>query len=196
MKTIKLFTIITLLSMLILIGCETTKPSTKVGDIISFGGHQWRVLDIENNRALIISQNIVEQRQYHTSDTSITWSECSLRTYLNGAFYNSFSSKDRNRIVQVTNTNPNNPYYGTNGGPNTLDKIFLLSLDEAQSYFYGAADRVATWNGSASWWWLRSPGSHGSTANTVSSDGILDDYYYSGAVYGTGGVRPALWLSL
>ena len=169
-----------------------------IGDIIQFGAHQWRVLDIQDGRALIISVNILERRVYHTSNTSITWSECSLRTYLNGTFYNSdsFSAADRSRIAQVTIPNPNNPTYGTNGGPATLDRIFLLSIAEAQQYFDSNADRVATYDGTASWWWLRSPGSYGGDASGVLLDGrvhVLGLYVYN--ILG-GGVRPALWVNL
>ena len=49
--------------------------------------------------------------------------------------------------------------------------------------------------GTASWWWLRSPGNDSYSAAYVDADGDLDvDGYY--VHHGTGGVRPALWLNL
>ena len=178
--------------------CGTANVSVtiiSVGDIIPFGGHNWRVLVIDNNRALIISQNVLERRAYHTSYTNITWEYCTLRTYLNGTFYNSFSAADRARIHQVTNQNPNNPTCGTPGGNPTQDRIFLLSIAEAQQYFSSNADRIATYNGSAVWWWLRSPGDDSIAAAYVYGSG--DIYMYGSYVGGTdGGVRPALWLNL
>ena len=186
-----------------------------IGDIITFGAYDWRILDIQGGRALVVSENILEHRQYHTSSSSITWAECSLRAYLNGEFYNSnaFTNADRARIVQVTNVNENNQWYGTNGGANTQDRIFLLSIAEVVQYFGDSgqldnrppgvwyiddqfnSNRIATFNGSASWWWLRSPGYDTRTASSVYDDGNL--YMDGNNVYSlSNGVRPALWLNL
>ena len=163
----------------------------------TFGGIVWQILcrDTLNNRILIITRDIMEQRSYHTSGTAITWENSSLRDYLNGTFYDTFSVADRARIYEVTNENPNNPTYGTSGGNPTQDRIFLLSIAEAQQYFHSNADRVATFNGSASWWWLRSPGIY----NFLASDVDLDGYFFMIGFYvnhTSGGVRPALWLNL
>ena len=37
----------------------------QVGDKIVFDRYEWRILDIQNNTALIITEDIVEQRAYH-----------------------------------------------------------------------------------------------------------------------------------
>ena len=37
----------------------------KIGSLLSFGSYNWRVLDIQNNTALIITEEIIEQRPYH-----------------------------------------------------------------------------------------------------------------------------------
>ncbi|WP_281391335.1 hypothetical protein [Alkalicella caledoniensis] len=37
----------------------------QVGDKIVFGRYEWCVLDIQNNAALIITEDIVEKRPYH-----------------------------------------------------------------------------------------------------------------------------------
>ena len=186
-----------------------------VGDIITFGAYEWRVLDIQDDKALIVSENILEGKAYHSTGRSITWSVCSLRAYLNGEFYNSsaFSNEDRSRIFEVTNVNENNQWYGTPGGENTLDKIFLLSIAEVVQYFgdsgqlanpelapseWGIDDqynsnRIATHNGEAYWWWLRSPGYDSNSASSVGSDGGI--LMYGPYVDYFGGVRPALWLN-
>ena len=169
--------------------------AVQIGDIITFGAYEWRVLDIQDGMALLISQNVLERRVYHTPNVIITWENCSLRSYLNGDFYNAFNASDRNRIVQVTNQNPNNPTYGTPGGNPTQDRIFLLSISEAQGYFSSNSDRIATYNWIASWWWLRSPGLNSIGASSVNNDGRI--YLGGGNVsYENGGVRPALWLNL
>ena len=190
--------------------------NSQIGTIISFGNYNWRVLDIQSGQALIVSENIIEQRVYHNSNTGITWAGCSLRAYLNDDFYNSsaFSNEDRSRIVQVTNVNLNNQWYGTNGGVNTQDMIFILSIAEVVQYFGDSghlanqtgfgngfindeynSNRIATFNGSDYWWWLRSPGDHNLFVSYVSHYGHI--YMPGGDVnHNHGGVRPALWLNL
>lgn len=54
----------------------------QAGDNISFGSYDWRVLDIQNNTALIITEHIIEQRIYHEASKDITRADCSLRKYL------------------------------------------------------------------------------------------------------------------
>ena len=173
-----------------------TSTTVQIGQIIQFGTHQWRVLDIQEGRAKIISVNVLELRAYHTSYVDINWSQCSLRTYLNGTFLNSdvFTAADRIRITQVTIQNPNNPY-GIPGGPATLDRIFLLSIAEAQQYFDNDSDRIAYLYGSAFGWWLRSPG-----YSRYGAAYVFDGGYISVGGFNVnnpiGGVRPALWLNL
>ena len=105
-------------------------------------------------------------------------------------------------------------YYGTDGGEDTEDSIFLLSLKEAYHYFSDSADRMAAPTGyairrgasvsseflvgngeGAGWWWLRSPGFVSSRAANVLPDGDVDEY---GNLVDDSGVsvRPALWLNL
>ena len=77
----------------------------------------------------------------------------------------------------MLNTNPGNPTYGVPGGNNTVDRIFLLSITEVQQYFNNDADRIARFNGTASWWWLRSPGRYTFSATYVN---IVGDIYLLG----------------
>ena len=216
MKTMKYRLIIFLVIVLVLLINSCGRISAPSVDslkmianfeYITFAGREWIVLERNAGRALVISKDILFQRQYHTSNVSITWENSSIRAYLNGEFYNSFSAADRNRIVEVTNTNENNQYYGTNGGSSTQDRIFLLSFKEVVKYFgdsgkrgYWINDqynsiRIATYNGSASCWWLRSPGYYTNYACYVSDDGYIG--LSGNNVNNTsGGVRPALWLNL
>jgi len=59
----------------------------KVESTMPFGDYHWRILDRQNNTALMITENIIEQRAYHDVYKEITWADCSLRKYLNGEFY-------------------------------------------------------------------------------------------------------------
>ena len=111
---------------------DNSKDMTTVGQRnVRFGKYNWRVLDIQNEKALLLTEDIIGFRLYGGS----TWEGCALREYLNGAFLQTLSSSEQSRIVSVANTNPDNPWYGTSGGRNTTDKIFLLSIDEVVKYF-------------------------------------------------------------
>ncbi|MDF2873128.1 MAG: hypothetical protein K0R05_4703, partial [Anaerocolumna sp.] len=109
----------------------------QVGDKIVFGKYEWRVLDMQSNTALIITEDIIEQRAYHDAYKDITWADCSLRKYLNNEFFDKFAAADKSRITPVINKNPDNQWYGSNGGADTRDSIFLLSLEEVTCQYFG-----------------------------------------------------------
>ena len=44
----------------------------KTGDIYKFAGIDWRVLDVQGDQALLLSDLILEQRNYHNTNTAIT----------------------------------------------------------------------------------------------------------------------------
>lgn len=154
----------------------------QIGDKIAFGRYQWRVLDIQDNTALLVTEYIIEQCAYHDAYKDITWADCSLRKYLNGEFYDKFDVTDKARIITVLNKNSDNQWYGSKGGVDTRDNIFLLSLEEVCQYFGDSLSKLQNrgknqryWferkdeNNSkrlarlqdkewCCWWWLRSPG--------------------------------------
>ena len=168
--------------------CDSTKSKkTKVGDIISFGAYEWRVLDIRDDHALIITKDIIMQKRFD-SDSSI-WVNSEIRAYLNDDFYNSFTSENRVRIRETQLKIVGQEY--------TLDNVFLLSIQEAVEYFENNdTARKALFNSSAAWWWLRSP-FHSHHVYYVSSKGTLCLEWHDNPVhYDDGGVRPALWLKL
>ena len=171
----------------------------QVGDKISFGSYEWRVLDIQNNTALIITEYIIEQRAYHNAYKDITWADCSLRKYLNSEFCDRFSATEKSRIIPVLNKNPDNQWYGTKGGTDTQDSIFLLSIEETvcryfgdsssklynpgknQRYWFERKDknnskriaRLESRKEGSWWWWLRSPGRVSIKAVYIHGDGNI-----------------------
>lgn len=184
-------------------------------DKVKFGKYDWIVLCKQDDKALIITEKIIEKRPYHHEECETTWGTCDLRKYLNGEFYESFGAEDRARIVKVTNENPNNQWDGTDGGNSTDDYIFLLSIDEVVKYFgdsgkletkqfgpkgeawwfddqYNTA-RQAKYGSKNAWWWLRSPGYISSRAAYISISGNV--HIHGETFKGNGGgIRPALWL--
>ena len=194
----------------------------QTGDKIVFGEYEWRVLDIKNNAALIITEYIIESRPYHEAAQDITWADCSLRKYLNGEFYDSFSGADKSRIILTASKNLDNQWYGTKSGEDTQDSIFLLRIEEAACKYFGDSSAILLSPGNQKYkywfnrkdennikrltngsWWLRSPGRtnrvaayiHGLAPNQLDSSGGCVGVNGNG-VAGLGGVRPALWLKL
>ena len=203
-----------------------------VGDIVTFGKYpqathepeaiSWRVLDVDstNRKMLLLSEYVLDAKPYNTSYTSITWEKCTLRTWLNGTFKTTaFTSSEQQFILQTPLTNPNNPNYGTVGGNDTYDDVFLLALADATNTAYFAdnavrmalATKYAIINGICAFkpsidvrrcvnvqcsalWWLRSPGSKSNRTAEVDDEGFVD--YEGGDVTGKAiGVRPALWVN-
>ena len=127
---------------------QTNKPqNVTIGSNMSFGSYDWRVLDIQGGRALLLSELALEERAYHEECTAITWENCTLRHYLNNEFFfNTFNAEERGRIHRGTVINNDNPWTfakrgfldNAPGGNNTQDHIFLLSIEEVVCYFGGA----------------------------------------------------------
>ncbi|MDR1135438.1 MAG: DUF6273 domain-containing protein [Clostridiales Family XIII bacterium] len=116
---------------------------------INFGGYKWRVLKIRNDRALLLTEGIIDRRTYNAKQAPVTWESCTLRQYLNGEFFREFNSHEQAVILETRHSNPNNQWYGTRGGNDTADKVFLLSIDEVVKYFGDSGD-LANHKG---WYW-------------------------------------------
>ena len=194
-----------------------------VGDKIIFGTYEqdndtsngaedieWLVLAKENNKILVISDKALDCQRYNNiGGYKTTWALCSLRKWLNDSFFNAAFSEEERALIQSTTVSADrNPkYYSTDPGNATTDKVFLLSINEAEKYFsddqarvcaptaYAKADREHLYTTSTVCsWWLRSPGSYPSKAAFVLISGIVNnvgcdvsfDLYF---------IRPALWIS-
>ena len=116
-----------------------------VGDIIQFGLYDWLVLDVQGNQALIITEGtVLLSFVYHMAVRDVTWETSHMRHWLNGEiFYTEFSWREQARIAETYVINNNNPwdflkthgYANAPGGNNTVDRLFLLSIDEVLRYF-------------------------------------------------------------
>lgn len=186
----------------------TIKPY-KVGDILHFGEYNWRILKLEENgTTTIICNEIVSKMAYHNRKIGITWERSDIRKYLNNTFYGKFSISQQRAIISTEINNPFNEKYFTHGGLSTIDRVFLLSIDEAKNYFANDTDRIAKQGKEATWWWLRSPGSHPDHAafvyngGSISLDGEVSVYTYGNQYgmrfigYRVGGVRPVVVINL
>lgn len=183
---------------------------------LDFGGHIWHVLERRNKNMLLLSENVIELGKYHNNFENITWSNSSVRQYLNTNFYNRFNISLQSQILKTKLSNNNNPWTGTNAGPRTLDNIFLLSIEEvlkymgdsgqlknaANKFFINDAfneDRKALFiDNSPSRWFLRTPGNYQNFISVVTSDGKIsvtgDFVNRSTTELFNIGIRPAMWI--
>lgn len=161
---------------------------------------KWRVLSNANGQLFLLSDQNLDVFQYHTEKENVTWETSTMRSWLNGYgaasniggdsgtdytndnfLDNAFSGKEQTAIAETAVVNDANTDYGTDGGNNTNDCIFLLSIDEIynRNYFptytnfstnteyVAAGGKLGSGMygaGEADWWWLRSPGFDNSTA--------------------------------
>ncbi len=205
---------------------EAAKKSSfklEVGNAITLGTYEqddntangvepieWRVLAVEDNKALVISEYCLDAKPYNEEDEDVTWETCTLRDWLNDDFYNSaFTAGEKAKIQSTRLKNPDNPKYGTQGGNDTTDKVFLLSYDEAEKYFESNEDRMAKptdyaiakdiliddYFGGSCYWRLRSPGDGSNFTGYVNYDGYVSSSGLN-VDFSHGGVRPAMWVDV
>lgn len=222
-RSLRMVLIIAVVAVLVLLtfpagsSAESSQPAS--GDVIFFGHYEqdnqngnglepirWIVLAVFNDKALVISESILDVKKYEDSGRDATWETCSLRTWLNEEFFNSaFSAEEKKVILTRTLNTEDNPEWDTDGGNNTVDKVFLLSMEdtlEEREYFSDDESRQASSTPYAEArgqqtgdWWLRSPGDdHGKAAyvnalGQVRAAGIYVDVEYVG-------VRPGLVIDL
>lgn len=116
------------------------------------------MLSVNGNDAFLIADCNLDSQPYNTTKTDVTWETSTIRSWLNGykASYNAnginyssnnfigkaFTSAEQKAINQVTVVNHDNPEYETEGGNDTKDKVFLLSIEEATVTISGVTYKV------------------------------------------------------
>ena len=212
-----------IIGMLILLGITGffvyNKSEYKVGKTIEFGNYpqdkdgtekpiEWIVMKKEGNQVLLLSKYVLDAKPYNEEFEDVTWETSDIRQWLNNEFYTTaFNKTEKAKIQTSLIKNEDNSEYGTSGGNDTEDKVFLLSEKEAETLFSDEEERIAKATEYAeksgvyvnkekvAWWWLRSPGYHGHHAAVVNKYGWVDRDGSCVSIY-SGGVRPALHLNL
>lgn len=167
-----------------------------IGDVINFGNYEWKVLDIEGGKALIITKEIIMQMPYHLKHEPVSWDTSSLRAYLNKDFYDTFSIDEKRKIIPTLNNNNGNRWYFLKEENKTLDNVFILSLEEMvgpyfndsrhlldnkgknQRYWFERKDinnelRKSTYLGHNRWYWVRTNGRLNISAVYIHRDGNI-----------------------
>lgn len=160
--------------------------SSSTGDTIYIGNTKWVILDMIDGKALLLKKKALTGISYHDSLEAVTWEVSALRSYLNSEFLNSaFSEQERTNIILSSVENSKNAVYGTNGGKETSDYIFVLSMEDAMKYNTLLPEVKANT-------WLRSPGYIGQNAAFLTANGSIMDYGYE-VTSNQIGILPAMW---
>ncbi len=210
----------------------------EIGDTVEFGMYEqdndksngqepieWIVLDIdENGNLLLISKYVLDYMEYTEADdysvyVETRWDASHIKYWLNYSFIDiAFSDEEQLRLVETKIGNDENSIYGTmtyNSYGKDYDKLFLLSIDEAELYFGNSGE--STWgfytsssyalskptayavfhgsyafDGGNAYWWLRTPGENLWEVAYIDDEGELnaDGYTATDPL----GVRPAMWI--
>lgn len=193
---------------------------------------RWRVLENQGDSLLLLADNALDCQEYSSKSERLTWSNTPIRSWLNaydgsqnafGADYSdlggfvtyAFTEQEKEAIQTTDLKTQDNHIYNVPGGPDTSDKVFLLSVQDVTNPAYGFASdysveddarlvkpseyafAMGTWLGTTSkfygncWWMLRTPGSYGQYMSMVYRSGVV---YQEGFPVNTSyyGVCPAL----
>ena len=126
---------------------DETASAVQVGDHIFFGVYEqdnnlnngkepleWRILAIEGNEALAITEYGIDAVPYSTAGGHARWRSATLRTWLSNDFYNAaFTDAEKAAIITKEISNWREK-------PST-DPVILLSTDEAKHLFSSHEDR-------------------------------------------------------
>lgn len=221
------------------------KTAYAVGDIVKFGCYKqnaikntngetigfdlapikWRIIKIENGKALLLSNEIIDTKQYNSTSATVdgyyanNYAHSDIREWLINDFYDTaFSATEKNMILSTTldnsacSTSVNaSGSYTKYTSESTTDKVFLLSKSEADSYAsnyfkttvtdYAYANGFVPGSGTepSNHWLLRTAGNNTYQIYTVHVRwGKYTTYFnwYDDTITILHGVRPAIYVDL
>lgn len=181
---------------------------------------KWRVLSRNGDNAFIMSDYVLDAKQFNDVYEKTPWEKSPLREWLNNDFYNTaFNNEEKSSIIKVRVNNNDSPY-PKDPEMDTYDSIYLLSIMEACNSKYGffkefrepsdtrngIATKYALSKGlwglddpdfgpvGSTWYWCRTI-STSSNANMVIASGGCGYKEFS-TVTSLWGVRPVLNIDL
>lgn len=152
---------------------EVEQNQLMVGDRITLGDAEWKVLDIQDGKALIWKSTKIEDHVFNENGSNV------------------YEGSDIQRYLQedFPETMPVNIMEDV-----TEEGFFLLTVEQIRKYMPKELDRIATdEDDRTTWYWTASPGvGNGINVRNVYPAGSID--YYS--AYLSSGVAPACWIHL
>ncbi len=142
---------------------------------------EWLVLYRDGNRALLVSKYILDAGNHRDFERwDFSWDGSSIRVWLNEQFLTTAFTPEEQKWIPI----------GT-------DRVFLLSAEEANTYFADRDSRIASptayarTQGAMGSWWLRTMRTGHGSFTIVSFEGNIQDV---GLPSQTFGIRPAVWV--
>jgi len=219
----------------------TSVKGIEAGDYVTFGSYEqdanlangkepieWLVLEVKDGKAFLLAKYGLDKQKYHSHKyvnddviagvpLEVTWETCDLRAWLNGEFYNRAFTLDEQESIVLTKVENPASEYGTEGGDDTWDKVYVLNGEESAKYLgkavnrknemaattptnYAIAQGIKVEPESKYWydincdWWLRTPGQGTNWTSYIHAAGV----YMNGGCYVTSGlaVRPVIWIDV
>lgn len=116
-------------------------------------------------KLLIITEKLIDEQPFY----AINWKHSYIGGFLNSSFLNDFTPEEKEMLVKITvmpHPHPDAP--DAEQGSPVEQKVFLLSLQEAEQYFADDEDRICGVTAYTNWfgefglepdepysWWLR-----------------------------------------
>lgn len=137
MKCKNILITMTMLCSLLLCACSESKY--EINQTVMLGTYEqdgdssngaepieWIVLDIKDNRALLLSKYVLDTCAFHEQLDNVSWNTSSIYKMLNDDFYNeSFNDKEKKQIIMSVEEETSEEY----------GYVFFLSCEEAIKFF-------------------------------------------------------------
>ena len=167
-----------------------TKTNIKIApsSVISYGGLDCIVLDVEQDKILVLAKESIGNMPFDEGNSN-NFPKGTLCKYLNGEFIKKLKANGADTSALIPTTIDLTSDDGLKDYGETTQKIFLLTCDMYRKY----RSVIPNLN---DWWWLATAYStesngYAHNARTVHSDGSLNiNSAYNGYI----GVRPAFYL--
>lgn len=136
---------------------------------------RWQVLGQRDDLLLLISEDVIDVRPWHSGTGAVSWADCDLRRWLNNEFYTqAFTDTEREQMFPQS-------------ADSRTDLVTLLSAENAAQYF---ADDLSRTVPSGESWLLRTRSSAEGVVACVSQTGAICEY---GTLFlSPTGVRPVI----
>ena len=189
----------------------------------SYDPIEWNILEVSNDKALIIANLTLDSQEYYPSDSTSSFEHnggtgyannyelSNIRKWLNDNFYNIAFNDLQKDLIETTKVDNSASSIGNISNEyvcnNTNDKMFLLSNKEATTYYTSDEERQTKGTDYAkcqglsidsstgnSLWWLRSP--YNNVAPIARNANAGGDVSRSGIGNANRGIRPACYINL
>ena len=126
--------------------------NANIGDKIIFGRYEqnnnindgmepleWILLekDYKHKTAILITTYLIDCQRFNGFNENVTWETCTLREFMNNNMYSlMFNEKEKLSICPSKLSNSPNIFNSSYSGNDTIDNIYIPSIDDMYKYFY------------------------------------------------------------